>query len=131
MNIYIILILVLSIAALTAYYYLFNIYEVTFSVSPKELYADNTSTCTIETVPLNALGRKALFRTAATKFKIEEGKDLVEIILNDEENGKLIIKAKNRTGKVTVFIKSKLALLPSSVQIPIYPNFAFDNNIND
>ncbi len=123
-NIYIISAILLLIAAFAAYHYIFSIYEVIFSVHPKELYADNQSTVTISVVPLNAFGWEAPLRNSPAKFEITEGTDLVEIFSLDEKNGIMILKAKNKTGRVAVLIKSKNALLPSAVEIEILPNVA-------
>jgi len=115
-----------AIAALLVYQYIFSIYEVDFSVKPKELYSDNISTVTIAVVPLNAFGWEAPFRNSPADFEITEGVELVDVVSKDEENGILILKAKNQPGKVTVLIKSKNALLPSAVEIPIRPNIAYN-----
>ncbi len=127
-QIYSVSLIVLLIIMLAAYYYLINIYEIDFDVSPKQLYADNKSKVTISVIPLNALGGHALFRKAPADFKITEGKDLVSIVEKNTKSGFLILQAKERSGTVEVFIKSKFALLPSSVKIDIYPNYALANN---
>lgn len=123
-KIYLILFLIILAAALFCYNYIFNIYEVTYNLSSNSLFADNKSTVTISTIPLNAFGWKAPLRNAPTNFEIREGKYLVEIIFQNNKNGILTLKAKNKTGQIVVFVKSKYALLPSSFEIPIYPNTA-------
>ncbi len=123
-QIYITLFLVLMIAGLLVYYYLFNIYEVTFSVHPKDLYADGQSTVTIKVVPLNALGSRALFRKSPAEFSIRKGRDLVDVVKIDDAEGTMVLRAKNTAGKVIVYVKPKHALLPSPVEINIYPNLA-------
>jgi len=104
------------------YQYIIKIYESTVEVEPKNLFADNQSTVTISVIPLNSFGWKALFRNAPAEFEITEGNTLVEILLHDKENGKLILKAISSTGKVVVQIKSKYSLLPMVVEIIIEPN---------
>ncbi|HSP88950.1 MAG TPA: hypothetical protein VLN45_12515 [Ignavibacteriaceae bacterium] len=104
------------------YQYLVKIYETTVIVEPKELFADNQSTVTINVIPLNAFGWKALFRNSPAEFEITEGKSLVEIIEQNKEEGKLILKAKSETGKVVVTIKSKYSFLPMIAEIIIHPN---------
>ena len=126
-QIYIVIILLLMIFGLLAYYYLFNIYEVTFSVSPKDLYADGESTVTIKVTPLNALGFKALFRSSPAEFSIQDGRELVDIVREDTSEGTLVLRAKDKTGIVTVIIKPLHALLPSQVEINIYDNLALKN----
>lgn len=118
------LIVVFLIALILLYYYMYNIYEVVYKTSPKELYADFQSQLTIEAVPMNALGSKALFRSAPAEFNIIEGADLVEIVKKDEISGILILKAKGTAGQVVIRITSKYAMLPSEVKVMVYPNTA-------
>lgn len=121
-KIYIILSILLLIAALFIYQYVFGIYEVIYSVDHKKLFADNQSTTTIKVVPVNSFGWKAPFRTSSANFQITEGSELVEIIQLDKENGLISIKAKDKPGKVIIRIKSEHSLLPSEIEIIIEPN---------
>ena len=105
-----------------SYQYLIKVYESTVEVKPKNLFADNQSTITISVVPLNGLGWEALFRTSSAEFNVVEGVSLVEVILLDNEKGKLILKAKSEAGKVVVEIKSRHSLLPMLVEIYVQPN---------
>ncbi len=120
-KIYIILILIILLFAFLFYYYLFNIYEVVYSINPAELYADNKSFVMITSQPINAFGYKVPFRSAPAEFIIKEGRDLINITLN-EDKGNLKLNAKDKTGKVIVYVKSKYALLPSLIEIHIHPN---------
>jgi len=113
----------LVIGGLFFYHYFINIYEVTVSAEPEALYADNQSEVVIWVVPLNSFGWKALFRTASAEFEIKEGLPLVEIIKIDRENGKMILKAKSEKGKIVIEIKSPFSLLPTIIEIPVYPNY--------
>ena len=122
-NILIVILLLLLIASLALYQYVFSIYEVTYSVRPEKLFADGQSTLTIKAIPINSFGWKAPFRSAYAKFEITEGKDLVNIFSQENDSGQLILQAKNKTGEVVVLVHSKYALLPSSIEITIYPNF--------
>ena len=121
-KIYIIIFLSIAIIGLFLYQYVLNIYEVEIHVNPQNLYADNQSTLTINAIPINSFGMKAPFRDSPATFEIREGKDLVEIVTENEQQGFLTLQSKNRTGKVIVFVKPKYALLPSSVEIEILPN---------
>ncbi len=125
-QIYTITFLILIILVLAAYYYLFNIYEVTYTVNPKQLFADNHSTVTIKVIPINALGWQVPFRQIPAKCQIIEGNNLVQIVKKDSQTGTFILSAKDKTGIVVVRIKSRYSLLPSSVEIHIYPNYAFN-----
>lgn len=125
-EIYIILSALFLLLIVLSYLYVFNIYEVIYKVTPKDLYADNRSEVEITSVPINALGWKTPFRNVPVEFEIREGNNLVEIVYLNNEDGILKLKAKDKTGSVIVFIKSKYALLPSSVTINIYPNLALE-----
>ncbi len=120
--IYAIIILIILICAFAAYNYLLSIYEVIYKVTPGELFADNRSEVTISAVPLNALGRKALFRGIGTVYQITDGKELVDVLQNDEIHGILKLRAKDKTGVVRIIAKSPYALLPSPINVDIYPN---------
>ena len=122
--IYIIIGAVIILTAIFFYLYVFNIYEITYSVNPSSLYSDNESIVIISAEPVNAFGWKIPFRNSYAEFNIKEGKDLVDVLLEDNRKGILKLKAKNKTGTVVVLIKSKYALLPSSIEIQIYPNAA-------
>ena len=127
-NIYLIVILITAILSLFIYMYVFNIYEVTVSVKPRELFADGKSTVNIEAVPLNSFGKKVPFRYVKTTFQINAGKELVTIVSKDVKRGTMILKAGFSAGKVEVIVKPEKSLLPSLVEIPVNPNYAGNNN---
>jgi hypothetical protein len=114
-GIFIILLLVFSLL------YVFNIYEVTYIINPQSLRAGSESAVTISSVPVNGFGWRAPFRSAPAEFKIKEGNDLVEILSENTRKGILKLRAKNKPGKVIIYVKSKYALFPSSLEINIYP----------
>jgi hypothetical protein len=120
-EIYLIIILFIFIAVLSFYHYIFSIYEVTYKITPDKLYADNTSTLVIEAVPINSFGWKAPFRKPHTEFTINEGKDLIEVVFRDNDNGILKLRAKEKSGRVYVTIKTKYSLFPSTIEIIIEP----------
>ena len=123
-NIIIIAIISSFIIAFLCFQYIFSIYEVIYSINPKELFADNKSTVTIAAVPLNSFGHKAPFRSTAAVFSIVEGNELVETVLKDEQNGFLTLRAKDKPGVIVVHVKAEKSLLPSSIEIPVQPNIA-------
>lgn len=104
--------------------YLFSIYEVSFKVSETVLYADSRSIAKIEAVPLNALGHKAPFRVSPSVFEFQEGKDLVDIVGNYPEKGVIILRAKDKPGKIVLSVKTKFSLWPTLIEIIIRPNLA-------
>lgn len=123
-KIYLIVLISAVILFLFGKMYLFNIYEVDYDIHPKGLYADNQSTLEIRTIPLNAFGWKAPLRSADAEFEIREGAELIEVIKIDKENGYIKIKAKDKIGKVSIYVKSKFSLLPTVFDINIEPNAA-------
>ena len=125
-EIIIILILIALIIGFLGYSYLFKIYEVEISVTPKVLYADNQSTVTIQAYPINSFGKKILFRSVSAKFIITGGKGLVLIEMLNEQYGRLVLRAKDKTGTVDVIVAPEKSLFPSLIQIPINPNFALN-----
>lgn len=124
-QIYFIIISFIIILGLLSYHYLINIYEVTYSINPENLFADYKSTVTIKTIPLNSLGLRAPFRHSSTNFQIIQGSQLVDIIREDPLKGICVLRAKGQTGKVVVYVKSVNSLLPSELIIFIYPDYAF------
>jgi hypothetical protein len=123
-KIYVVALLLAIILVLFGKMYLFNVYEVEYTIQPKGLYADNQSMLEIRAVPVNAFGWRAPFRSSPAEFEIREGSVLVDIIKMDKENGVLVIKAKDKPGKVSVYVSSKYSLLPSVFDINIEPNAA-------
>jgi hypothetical protein len=121
-EIYLIFVIVFLIACLFIFHYFFSIYEVIFKITPDKLYADNSSTIIIEVVPINSFGWRAPFRKSFAEFTFLEGKDLIDILSFDNENGILKLKAKDKSGKISISIKSKYSLLPSTIEIIIAPN---------
>jgi hypothetical protein len=121
-DIYIILGIVAVILLFLVYQYVFMIYEVTYDVNPKMLYADNSSTVTIKTKPVNSLGWEAPFRTSPAEFIIVEGSELIEVVKEDNDEGLLIVRAKDSTGNVVIHVKSRNSLLPTPIEIPIFSN---------
>ena len=117
-----ILLLIFIITAFAVYNYLISIYEVIYQVTPESLFADCKSEIKITAIPLNGIGRKALFRAAEAEYIITEGSHLVDILKYDKTTGILILRAKNSTGSVKITAKSPYALLPSLISIKIYPN---------
>ena len=125
-EIILIFILIALLAGFLTYSYLFKIYEVEISVTPKELFADNQSTVIIQAYPINSLGKKILFRTVSAKFVITEGKELVLIENTDEKDGRLVLRAKDKTGTVNVIVTPEKSFFPSLIRVPINPNYALN-----
>jgi len=123
-KIYLIILLLTCIAGFFLYEYIFNIYEVTYNIQPERLYADNKSSLIIEAVPLNSFGWRAPFRNSPSEFTIIEGADLIEIVFVDSVKGIIKIKAKDKSGKVSITIKPKFSMFPSTIEIIIEADYA-------
>ena len=121
-----VIIILIAIIGLASYSYIFKIYETKVETSAQSLFADNNSTVIISVVPVNSFGCKAPLRKSNAAFEIREGKELVDIVSEDDSSGTLILHAKYKTGKVIVYVKPELALLPTLVEINIYPNLAME-----
>lgn len=119
-SIVVVIVLIIVVLLFLVYQYVFSIYEVTYSVKPESLYADNTSTVTVAAVPLNSFGKEAPFRNVSVNFEIKEGSELVEIISQDPGDGFITLKAKNGIGTVVIIARTTKALLPSLIEIPVY-----------
>ena len=104
---------------LGGYFFLYNIYGSEVKRSAQNLYADTSSEITIEVFPINALGKKALFRKSSATFEIIEGLELIEIIERNEESGFIKIRSKGESGMVGIKIKSEHSLLPEYIEIEI------------
>jgi hypothetical protein len=115
------LVIFLLAVLLLGYFFLYNIYGSEVRKNPENLFADTESRLTIEVIPINALGSKAIFRTSFAKFEIIEGKNLVEIISKDESKGILKIRSLGEAGIVGIKIKSQHSLFPEYIEIQIQP----------
>lgn len=106
------------------WHYVYNIYEVSYNLSSRNLYADNKSTVRINAVPINALGFKAPGRKVEAEFYLTEGKDLVEIMSYRPDIGIIELRALDKAGTVTIQMKSKFILMPTLIEITILSNTA-------
>ena len=104
---------------LGGYFFLYNIYGSEVKRSAQNLYADISSEMTIEVIPINSLGKKALFRKSLATFEIVEGLELIEIIELNKESGFIKIRSKGKAGLVGIKIKSEHSLLPEYIEIEI------------
>ena len=107
------------IVLLLGYFFLYNIYGSEVRKSTPNLFADPESEMTIEVIPVNALGSKAVFRTSSAEFEIVEGSDLIEVKLENNKDGVLQIRSKGVSGVVGIKIKSEHYLLPEYIEIEI------------
>ncbi|MGA7721317.1 MAG: hypothetical protein WCA84_09075 [Ignavibacteriaceae bacterium] len=102
--------------------YVFNIYETEIDIIPNKLFVNGLCITNISIIPVNALGFKIPFRKISGTFDIVEGKELVDILREDDGKGRISLRTKKNSGKVVIYVKSKKSFLPSLVEIIIYPN---------
>ena len=112
------------IVLLLGYFFFYNIYGSEVRKTPAYLFADPESAITIEVVPVNALGSKAIFRTSSAEFEVVEGNDLIEVTLTDTKNGVLKIRSKGKPGILGIKVKSQHSLLKEYIEIEILPRTA-------
>jgi hypothetical protein len=75
----------------------------------------------IEVIPINALGWKAILRSSSPKFDIIDGKELIDVVETNKAEGIIRIRSKGKTGKVGIKIKSQNSLFPDYIEIQILP----------
>ena len=98
--------MLIILASVFFFIYLFNIYEVIYTVEPSSLNADNISIITISSKPINAFSKKIPFRIVPVESNIKEGNDLIDVLSKNESKGSIKLKAKNRAGTVIIHIRS-------------------------
>jgi uncharacterized protein with von Willebrand factor type A (vWA) domain len=111
----VIVVLLLFAVSFFVYYFIFNIYELTYKVEIKRS-TENTSII-IKSIPLNSFGKKAIFRNAPANFEIKEGRKLVEIQEENFGKGYFVIITKEKNGFVSIDASSEYALFPSVLRI--------------
>lgn len=112
---------ILTITGIFLYYFVFNIYEVEIISIPKVVFADPSSQITVKIKPVNALGWEVPLRKVSGTFMITEGKDNVEIILINEEEGFITLRSKGVVGVVSIYVESEFSLFPSYIEIKFLP----------
>lgn len=120
MAISLVLLLSTTVIGTIVWSYFINIYEVKYVSSEELLIADNNSILNIDVVPVNSLGKRALFRSAEANFYIEEGGDLIDILSDKMNTCRFTIKSKATEGEVVIMIKCQKSFLPVKMVIPIH-----------
>jgi hypothetical protein len=110
------------LAAFLAHNYVFSIYETSVRQSHEVISADGTTIVLVEAIPVNGLGFRAPFRKCPTRFNLEGGAALVDVVNLDSDAGQLLLRVKNIPGKVTVLVKPQFALFPTRIEIRIEEN---------
>ena len=112
-------IIIILLILVFAYFFLYNIYGIEISRVPDSLFADPSSEITLSVLPINALGKKALYRSSSAKFEILEGNDLVEIVFVDESKGQIKLRSTGKSGVVGIKIKSQFSIFQEYIEIEI------------
>jgi hypothetical protein len=108
---------ILTLTGMLLYYFVLNIYEVEIISIPEVVFADPSSKIMIKIKPINVLGWEVPLRNASGTFRITEGRDNVEIILINEEEGFIILRSKGVVGIIGIYIESEFSLFPSYIEI--------------
>jgi heme/copper-type cytochrome/quinol oxidase subunit 2 len=118
-NILIILIPVAILIVLFLSLYVFNVYGDVVTKQPENLFTDMNSTIKVQVVPINAFGWSLSFRKSKAEFIFIEGKNLVEIVEQNGDEGFIILRSLGVPGKVEINVKSQFSLLPNLVVVEI------------
>lgn len=116
------IITLLLLSALFVWLYLFNIYEVKVSVSPKYLLVDDKSNIELRVIPLNSFGHKAISREVKAKFTVEKGKEIIENFIVNNDSNKALIKSNGKMGNIVILVEANHGLFPTRIEIPIVEN---------
>lgn len=118
-NILVILIPAAILIVLFLSLYVFNVYGDIVTKQPDNLFADQNSTIKVLVVPINAFGWSLPFRNSKAEFIFIEGKNLVEIVEQNGDEGFIILRSQGIPGKVEINVKSQFSLLPNLVVVEI------------
>ncbi len=108
---------IILLLSFISWMYIFNIYEIDIKIDRQTLFSNGKSRSVIELVPMNSIGMKAPFRNVNSKINFVNGKELVDVIL-DEKN-LIILQSKFDTGKVELKIESEYLLYPNKYNFEI------------
>mgnify|MGYP001163447629 CR=1 FL=1 len=97
--------------------YVFNIYEVRFSVVPDlQIYSPGTE-ITITAIPLNAFGTKTPIKSARAVFTIVSGENLTESYRSPDNPDAVKIITKDGSGEAVILAESEFTFRPSRIKI--------------
>ncbi len=113
-----ILLAFLLVAVFWIWYLFFNIFEVKFESIPADKEISQGTKVIFKVVPINALGNRALWRSAKLEVGILEGGDLVKR-LKSPQDCEAIFEVIGETGKVKFRLSSPLALSPSDFEYEV------------
>lgn len=112
-------IFIFAVSATAAWMYFFNIYEVRYHVSKNISSPALGSIISVEAIPVNSFGYHALLRSSHSRFYIEEGEGLVEVVKSKSDEDNFVLRAKGEKGRIVILIKSKFSLLPTKIEVQL------------
>lgn len=119
----IIIILLISVLGIFSIYnFIFKTENYSVKIEPKILSPDNKSICVIHLKPQNFFGLFIPFKSVNSQFRIVEGKDLVDVVSFESEISKLILRAKEKPGKVRIQFIVRDVPLPIECELLIIEN---------
>jgi hypothetical protein len=108
----------LGVAAFWIWYLFFNIFEVRFFAYPTGREVTMGSMIKFIAEPVNALGKKAVWRKVNFKVDVLEGSELIEESEEKEQKRHCFV-VKSKPGKVKFRLSSDLAHSPSDFEFEI------------
>jgi hypothetical protein len=108
---------VLFVLSFFAWQYIFSIYEVTVSVSSRNVNTGDK--VTIKAIPINSFGKVPPLRKLDCKFEFVEGRNLIQS--TKENSSSSITFTATSPGKVVLHVSSPLSLEKNLVEISIHP----------
>lgn len=124
--IYLILILLSVIGFLKIF--LFTPTNFTAFVDNDILFNDNNSYSLIKLIPYSRLGVKVPLLNFSSDIKIIEGRELVDIIYQNNEKSEIRIKSKLLPGKVKIIFNNERLDFPVEIKLIISENYADSDN---
>jgi len=116
--VYVIAFVFVAVAIFWLWYLFFNIFEVRFSCFPLQGEISPGQKIKFEAEPVNALGKKAIWRKVNFDAEIITGKELIEKREEAEGNGIVFVAGDNK-GIVKIRVNSEYAYSPTIYEFEI------------
>lgn len=108
----------LLVTALFSWLYLFNVYEVDFIVTPQTIKQNSISKFTVDPIPMNSFGNKAILRNVDFDYEVrsEEG---LRVVSKSQFQFTLELDQNFRGDKIQLIIKSQFSETPNLKTISV------------
>ena len=118
MTAYLLLIVSVIFTVYGLWYFIFNIYEVTYQVSFIKKINNNERLFEISIIPLNLIGNKVPFRKLDFDYELKQGENIIEI-QKRKSNKDLFFIASKYEGKISFVLKTKLSLFSQRLDVDL------------